>query len=991
MKSRSIVDMFGPVPDSIKAANPQYFSLFSKDSGLQNVLKYVEEQMLSDGFDRVGVVSVIGRSVLSCMNSKASLLGSLIGQNAFLPQVGEGSTLFEDNFAQIDGYYDTANQIVFLHLTSTFDSWSLTNLYDDIQKQFLEKGFLNQWPDLMNDLLKSLILLFHISHVVVVSNQTPRFDISCINLFRIIDSIRVKLQPFVSEMLQSVGGLPTFWIKSGRFCVPQLLFTFEAYEGFEYINNDNYQLYVQQLEDQITRVLRKSRLLSAMSANSLFSISSSSPFVFISTQNPIISDYNAFFFERIFNRCTNEATEGRSKYADKYYSLNKCNQLFLSFLLPHINSTLSKNSDENSSTKPTPPSNDLVNTYSFFKVLISFKELIFSQTYASISAEKSRNLMKIFDSLYSTLDTDNRFSEGRCSKMVHNAVSYYQENLPSHYTRETHERKLMLTLQYFTMNSRGPAIYKYIQAVQAECDKFWNSGRKMCEELSLTGNYCMNKVHRLPHEEFAPNADGSFQSLPIMLHSSMTKLVSACNCGRRSGNRIDPFTLKEANYDFYLKMKFKCHTCRHVSQYKFPVYDNFDVETLSSSQNMTNKSENRDSPTTTRALGVLPDDEARPGGDCEEVDASEVPSPENLSNNDDLLDSPPENAEEGDEENYVITCSTKSDHHPQRKSEQGDSAVTGGDEGSEKDALSGNDKSEALSKPELFLTQSSDNEEYAEKHFSSGEEFVSDLELNNTSPETGKVTRANVDVSSLPPMIHTLCPPNTPARFSSWSLVCLGSSSIYSHNLGITDQQGFIHGSHYLLPWNVTVILEHGRHMPPLWERGKKPPGVKHMKALKSGTQFTVKIFIGVEYECLRGHRFISCGPDQVLKANSNIFSETASASTTNDMPVYMHCICSRPGKSPTLAQLMRIHIVTPKAPIHVTLNPFVQMTPNASPLFFPGNTEPIKLSQSSYWVLRLPMFYEADNGPYPWPKEPLSYCRLLKGCYSIADQVTKV
>src|SRR5699024_3395190 len=111
-------------------------------------------------------------------------------------------------------------------------------------------------------------------------------------------------------------------------------------------------------------------------------------------------------------------------------------------------------------------------------------------------------------------------------------------------------------------------------------------------------------------------------------------------------------------------------------------------------------------------------------------------------------------------------CSTK-DH--QRKSEQGDSVAA--DEGSEKDALSGNDKSDAL-KPELFLTQSSDNEEYAEKHFSSGEEFISDLELNNTSPETSKA-RTNLDVSSLPPMIHTLCPPNTPARFSSWSLVCL--------------------------------------------------------------------------------------------------------------------------------------------------------------------------------------------------------------------------
>ena len=103
-----------------------------------------------------------------------------------------------------------------------------------------------------------------------------------------------------------------------------------------------------------------------------------------------------------------------------------------------------------------------------------------------------------------------------------------------------------------------------------------------------------------------------------------------------------------------------------------------------------------------------------------------------------------------------------------------------------------------------------------------------------------------------------------------------------------------------------------------------------------------------------------------------------------------MFSYISRPGKSPTLAQLMRIHVVTPKAPIHVTLQPFVQMTPNASPLFYPGNTEPINLTQSSYWVLRFPMIYESEN-PFRWPKEPISYCRLQKNCYGIADLVTKV
>lgn len=51
----------------------------------------------------------------------------------------------------------------------------------------------------------------------------------------------------------------------------------------------------------------------------------------------------------------------------------------------------------------------------------------------------------------------------------------------------------------------------------------------------------------------------------------------------------------------------------------------------------------------------------------------------------------------------------------------------------------------------------------------------------------------------------------------------------------------------------------------------------------------------------------------------------------------------------------MRIHVVTPKAPVHVTLNPRVQPGPPPCPIFVTGCEEPIKLSQSAYWVLRLP------------------------------------
>lgn len=56
----------------------------------------------------------------------------------------------------------------------------------------------------------------------------------------------------------------------------------------------------------------------------------------------------------------------------------------------------------------------------------------------------------------------------------------------------------------------------------------------------------------------------------------------------------------------------------------------------------------------------------------------------------------------------------------------------------------------------------------------------------------------------------------------------------------------------------------------------------------------------------------------------------------------------------------MRIHVVTPKAPVNVTLNPRVQPAPSPCPVFVTGIQEPVRLSQSSYWILRLPYpFYE--------------------------------
>ncbi|XP_022826368.1 protein SMG8 [Spodoptera litura] len=217
----------------------------------------------------------------------------------------------------------------------------------------------------------------------------------------------------------------------------------------------------------------------------------------------------------------------------------------------------------------------------------------------------------------------------------------------------------------------------------------------------------------------------------------------------------------------------------------------------------------------------------------------------------------------------------------------------------------------------------------------------------------------------LPGMLHSASPAGLLPAFASWSLVCLGASSLYSHALGLPEhlQPGFLPHTNYLLPWDCAVRLESmsgWRVSGPSRGRGKITPH-HHL---------TVKIFIGFEYECPRGHRLAAA-----------------------DMPLHAACVCrAAPAPAPaaaSLAQLTRLHVVTPKAPVHVTLDPKVQPIPGG-PIFVPQpvGSPPIKLSASAYWVLRLPYMYSDERGclPRPRPGTPLQPGTIIAPLFGLQD-----
>ncbi|EDO39578.1 predicted protein, partial [Nematostella vectensis] len=149
-----------------------------------------------------------------------------------------------------------------------------------------------------------------------------------------------------------------------------------------------------------------------------------------------------------------------------------------------------------------------------------------------------------------------------------------------------------------------------------------------------------------------------------------------------------------------------------------------------------------------------------------------------------------------------------------------------------------------------------------------------------------------------------------------------------------------------------------------------------------------VRAYIGDEYECPRGHRFICSGPDKMVKATSSgHVKETAHKLVNMDMPLYFPCPCR--SSKPLHAQLIRVYVCTPDTPITLSLSPWVQPAAPPCPVFYPGVEGGVSLPPASLCVLRFPYVYVGSDGPIlpPGDSQPLLSCRVLKGMFTIVGR----
>lgn len=136
-----------------------------------------------------------------------------------------------------------------------------------------------------------------------------------------------------------------------------------------------------------------------------------------------------------------------------------------------------------------------------------------------------------------------KFSTSWCQRALPAAKDVYLKELPACYPTALHNVQLEKAMNAFHSMVKGPAVQLFAKKLEDECISIWESGRQLCDAVSLTGKPCMHLRHSVMEGD-------SPSGTVVKQHSSGYFFLHACACGRSRRLREDPFDFGSANVEF---------------------------------------------------------------------------------------------------------------------------------------------------------------------------------------------------------------------------------------------------------------------------------------------------------------------------------------------------------------------------------------------------------------------------------------------------------
>ena len=351
----------------------------------------------------------------------------------------------------------------------------------------------------------------------------------------------------------------------------------------------------------------------------------------------------------------------------------------------------------------------------------------------------------------------------------------------------------------------------------------------------------------------------SSRCMPVKCHTSNIVTRAASNCGEFQRDRKDPFDLKEANFTFYAEFPLASDQMLKrrpldVCVYEFPVFKQTTPTAKPSSdvQQQQQQQERHTNNSVTQQSAA-----AGGGGGGGSTHLSQPDAPVQA-----MAQQPQHNQRSAavtsrseqliGDINFPSPLNEPSAKLPNPLANTSASQLQLGGGGEEEDTIILKQQ-QAVSPPVAAPPQS---------------------ELFAKSNEAAQTSSTEMYLSG---MTHSESPLGLLPKFSSWSLVSIGEYADYNATLGLT-QPGFLANYNYLIPWDVLVTkgtvlnmfndkLSSKRTNEKLLAAAAAASNTDSLAA--SNTSVNMRIYIGMEYECPLGHRFVCSGPDRLVKVSN--------------------------------------------------------------------------------------------------------------------------
>lgn len=465
---------------------------------------------------------------------------------------------------RIKFYFKPDNDILFVHFETTFDVYIAYKIISEASFEF----FLSFNSILKTKFARMLLFATHVCHFILFVEPSNAFDNSYISIFKSLRVIREKyVLKFLPKLLKN-SNVASFLGKEGRLCSPRFIFFFEdVREGLE--SDSEVFKYEIEYEDIIYKMLRNDFVITNSTFNSLFSIPRNKRFLYFNTNDKLrvdpIEESTKLLMQYIEDDDGLDEIRPYRGFAKNYHDdkdmkeyEEKPSRNFLDLIQEHVDEAIQFGFDDSLGrfkgkshfVRPTVKS-----WYEAFKVL----HKIFVENAENESFEPSDPDYKSYlQNFHKIMDIDEQFFYDATVRAYDSAMQCYKDRLPNFYSKESHSKKLEQALETYRRHAKGPEAESLEEKLKEECETFWTSGKQLCEYSSLRGNPCVKPKH--VNQE--PN-----------LHSSGIIFVSTCNCGKTQGKREDPYTIRQANFEFYNLMAISCSSCSKVeSTVAFPIF-----------------------------------------------------------------------------------------------------------------------------------------------------------------------------------------------------------------------------------------------------------------------------------------------------------------------------------------------------------------------------------------------------------------------------------